>query len=124
MNGLALPWASTLIVSPTWMFFFFAVERSITTSFAFGQAPSTRLSELNRAWVGSIEKPRWGAPPKLITFPFEPIRFAVSATPPIAPSTPGSAFTLASSDSSNGGRSVVEFTLTADLPVIEASVPA
>ena len=83
-----------------------AVEWSITTSFAPGHAPSTSESELNRAWVGSTEKPRCGAPPKLITLPFEPIRFAVSRDAadrrlrrPAGPSP------SRSSDSSNGGRS-------------------
>ena len=123
VNGCALPCASTWIRSPTLMSFLPAVDWSMTTWFAPGHAPSTSESELNRAWVGSTEKPRCGAPPKLITLPFEPIRFAVSATPPIAAWTSGRAFTLGRSDSSNGGRSVVASRLTADLPVIEASVP-
>ena len=86
---------------------------------ALGQLPSTSESELNRGWVGSTEKPRCGAPPKLITLPLSPIRFAVSATPPIAAWTSGSAFTFGSSDSSNGGRFWVASALTADLPVID-----
>ena len=105
-NAVAAPWASIGIVSPTLMCFLCAVERSITTSPDVGHAPSTRLSELKRAWVGSTEKPRWGAKPKLITLPFLPIRFVLSsATPPIAAATPGSVRTLPRSDSSNGGRS-------------------
>ena len=104
--------------------FLLAVERSITTSPDPGQLPLTSVSELNRGWLGSIEKPRCGAKPKLITFPFLPIRFVLSsATPPIAAATAGSARTLASSDSSNAGRSWDEFALTADLPVMDASVP-
>jgi hypothetical protein len=82
------------------------------------------VSELNRGWLGSTENPRCGAKPKLITLPFLPIRFVLSsATPPIAAATAGSARTLGRSDSSNGGRFIVAFSLTADLPVIDASVP-
>ena len=123
LNGVAAPCASILIWSPTSMCFLRAVERSMTTSPFDGHSPSTSVSELNLAWLGSTEKPRWGAPPKLITFPFCPIRLAIPATPPIAACTWGSCFTFGSSDSSKGGRSCVASTLTADFPVIDASVP-
>ena len=43
-----------------------------------GQAPFTRVSELNCGCVGSTLKPRFGAPPKTIAFPFSPMRCALS----------------------------------------------
>ena len=70
-------------------------------------APPTSVSELNSGCVGSTLKPRFGAPPKTIALPFLPIRCASPPTPPIAASTSGSAFDLASSDSANGGAVVV-----------------
>ena len=123
-NGAARFCASISIVSPTLMCFFPAVPWSITTSPDFGHAPPlSSVSELNFGYFGSTENPRCGAPPKLITFPFLPIRFVLeSATPPIAAATSGSLRTSSSSDCLNGGRLLVEFLLTADLPVITASV--
>src|SRR5262249_4722734 len=122
-NGFAPPCASILITSPTVMCFLLAVLWSITTCPAPGQAPLISVSELKAGYFGSTEKPRWGAPPKLITLPSLPIRFVLeSATPPIAAATVDCLRTVSSSDSSNGGRFVVEFLLTADLPVITASV--
>src|SRR5205823_7167308 len=94
------------------------------TSPAPGQLPSTSVSELNCGCFGSTENPRWGAKPKLITLPFLPIRFVLSsATPPVAAATADSCFTFGSSDSSNGGRFVFELVLTAERPVMAASVP-
>ena len=65
-------------------------DLSMTTSFAFGHLPSTSVSELRSGLFGSTLKPRFGAPPKMITLPFLPIRCASPPTPPTAWSTSGS----------------------------------
>ncbi len=106
------------------MCFLPAVERSTTTSPAFGQLPLTSVSELNRGCEASIEKPRLGAPPKVITLPFDPISCASPPTPPTAASTAGSRLTFASSDSSKDGSTVSDVEeVIAERPVIAASVP-
>ena len=87
-------------------------------------APSTRLSGLNRACVGSIVKARCGAPPKtdrLAVLADQVGRVGRRRRAPAA--TPGAPRTFASSDSSNGGAVVVAPRSNADLPVIDASVP-
>ena len=119
------PCACTPICWPILMSFLPAVDSSTTTSSVLGQRPPTRVRELNLGCVGSTLKPRFGAPPKTIAFPFVPISCASPPTPPIAAFTSGNAFTFASSDSSNGGAVVVPLLerSNADLPVITASVP-
>jgi len=53
-----------------------AVDSSMTTWPALGQAPSTSVSELNCACEGSTLKPSFAAPPKTIALTFLPIRCA------------------------------------------------
>ena len=60
------PFACTPIVWPTLRSFFFAVDWSITTSFANGHEPSMSVRVLNAGLAGSTLKPRFGAPPKTI----------------------------------------------------------
>ena len=102
-----------------------AVDSSTTISPAPGQAPSTRVSVLNRSFVGSTLKPRLGAPPYTTALPSSPISWVDSLpTPPIASSTSGSASTSSSSDSSNVGASAPLPPLRSNAvwPVIVASV--
>ena len=65
------PFACTPIVCPTCRSFLCAVAWSITTWFGPGQFPSTSVSELSSGRVGSTLKPRFGAPPKATTLPFD-----------------------------------------------------
>ena len=118
------PSAWTPIFWPICRSFLPAVDSSITTSPSAGQRPSTSARLLSDGCVGSTLKPRFGAPPKTIAFPSEPISCASPPTPPTAAPVSGSAFTSASSDSSNGGATVpLSPTSNAVLPVIVASVP-
>ncbi len=83
------PCDCTPISSPTLKCFLFAVDWSITTCSPCGHVPSTSVSGLKREAPFAIEKPRFGAPPKTIALPSEPIRCASPSTPPSATSTVG-----------------------------------
>ena len=118
------PSAWTPISCPIFRSFLPAVDRSITTSPSFGQRPSTSERLFSDGCVGSMLKPRFGAPPKVIAFPSVPISWASPPTPPTAAPVSGSAFTFGSSDSSNGGATLpLSPRSKAVLPVIVASVP-
>ena len=69
------------------------------------QEPLTNFDGLKRiSAVGSSEKPRLGALPALISFPFDPTSLTVSLwTEPSAKATSGSARTFASTPSGNVG---------------------
>lgn len=120
----AAPRAWTPIVSPVANPFSLAVFVSITTWSPLGQAPETRVSELNCGSVGSTLKPRFGAPPKTIDLPSLPISCASPLTEPPAAPTSGSARTFVSRPASNGGAVTVPSwdASNAFLPVIAASV--
>ena len=114
----------TPILSPTAMSFFPAVDLSITTWFAPGHLPSTRVRLLNCGFDGSTEKPRFGAPPNAIALPSLTSCVFSLATPPIASLTSGRSFTSASNDSSKAASVVPESppVSKADFGVMVASV--
>src|SRR5437764_3567449 len=115
------PSACTPMTSPTLKCWLPAVRLSTTTWFGPGQVPETNEIELSSGSDLSTLKPRFGAPPYEIALPFLPIRWADAPTPPIAACTSGSARTLASSESENGGA-FCELVEIADRPVMTASV--
>ena len=115
-------WMRTVL--PTSICFFEAVSTSITTSPACGQSPLESVSELNCGCDGSTEKPRFGAPPKVIDLPFLPMMCASPPTPPMAAATPLTCCTLSSRPASNDGTSAAPpESPSAETPVIAASVP-
>jgi hypothetical protein len=57
------PCAWTPMTWPIFKCSFEAVDLSITTSLAFGQAPETSWSGLKREFPAAMLKPRFGAPP-------------------------------------------------------------
>ena len=73
------PSAWTPISWPIFRSFLPAVDSSITTSPSSGQRPSTSERLLSDGCVGSMLKPRFGAPPKVIAFPSAPISWAFAA---------------------------------------------
>ena len=108
---------------PTFRSFLSAVDWSTTTSSFPGQPPSTSVSVLNCGFVGSTEKPRFGAPPKAIALPFLMSCAFSLETPPIAFWTSGSSCTFASSDSSKEASvDPLSLVSNADFAVIVASV--
>ncbi len=120
------PSAWTPISSPTLNPFLSAVAASITTSPSPGQAPATSVSGLNGESPFAIEKPRLGAPPNTIAFPFRSINCVESlSTLPSAAATPSTPRTFSSSDWSNGGAVAPEppERSNAALPVTTAVEP-
>ena len=99
------PFASTPIVWPTSRSFLPAVALSTTSSPAPGQLAVDERERVElRAASGSTLKPRCGAPPKAITLPLWPTRFAIPPTPPTASGDVGQgAHLLRAATRSNGG---------------------
>src|SRR5207253_8351856 len=95
---------------------------------AAGQRPAVSLSGLKRGTDGSIPKPNEGAPCVLIALPCLSRIFVADRSPtePDATSTPASARTVSTNDdgTEGGGAVLPEKLMSADLPVMTASVLA